>query len=288
MTHNFVIYTVLIYSIGFVILGLNIYKYLKTKNPLIGSFIFLWSAMTATLICYIVSSYIFINLNYINLYFAVFIQTASVSLTGIALPYFVYTVFNIKKRIFFKGIIIIGLLLSLSILLPLKDRWLSLINYGVMIFITFSNIYSYIVAFKKILKLDNRNEKKIGLIFMLLFFIFFLILVLTDITQIIDFKSRFAFFPLFYMFIGVSITYLGLTKLDSPKTINDFKTKYNLTKRETEVALLLADGLTYKKIADELSISQGTVSTHVMHIYEKTGTNSKIDLNKEINNFQGK
>ena len=44
---------------------------------------------------------------------------------------------------------------------------------------------------------------------------------------------------------------------------------YNLTAKETEVLRLLADGLSYKMIADKLSMSYDTVHTHIKSIYRK-------------------
>lgn len=51
-----------------------------------------------------------------------------------------------------------------------------------------------------------------------------------------------------------------------------------LTPRETEVMKLYAKGLTGTQIQDELSISRGTFSTHLRHIYEKTGQHSRPEL----------
>jgi len=48
-----------------------------------------------------------------------------------------------------------------------------------------------------------------------------------------------------------------------------------LTEREVEVLRLLARGNSRRQIADELFISQATVHTHVLHIYEKVGVSSR-------------
>ena len=42
-----------------------------------------------------------------------------------------------------------------------------------------------------------------------------------------------------------------------------------LTRRETEVLHLLARGLTYTRIADQLGISEHTVTTHIKNTYRK-------------------
>jgi DNA-binding NarL/FixJ family response regulator len=48
----------------------------------------------------------------------------------------------------------------------------------------------------------------------------------------------------------------------------------DLTNREKEILALLADGLTYKRIADRLFISYETVHSHVKNIYQKLHVNS--------------
>ncbi len=44
---------------------------------------------------------------------------------------------------------------------------------------------------------------------------------------------------------------------------------YHLTRREKEVLACIVEGLSYKMIADRLSISYETVRSHVKKIYEK-------------------
>jgi DNA-binding CsgD family transcriptional regulator len=55
-----------------------------------------------------------------------------------------------------------------------------------------------------------------------------------------------------------------------------------LTRRETEIVLLLRQGLTYQQIADQLHISKKTVANHVTHIYEKTRANTKFALFSKV------
>ena len=54
--------------------------------------------------------------------------------------------------------------------------------------------------------------------------------------------------------------------------------RYGLSDREREVASLLTSGLSYKGIAARLFVSHGTVKTHVLSIYRKTGTRTKMQL----------
>jgi len=50
--------------------------------------------------------------------------------------------------------------------------------------------------------------------------------------------------------------------------------KFDLTKRESEILSLLAQGHSYKMVAEQCSISHATVNTHVMHIYDKLHVHS--------------
>ncbi|MFP6875197.1 MAG: response regulator transcription factor [Roseibacillus sp.] len=52
------------------------------------------------------------------------------------------------------------------------------------------------------------------------------------------------------------------------------KGDYGLTAREQEILRLLADGLLKKEIADTLSISVNTVSTHLRRVYDKLHVNT--------------
>ncbi len=65
---------------------------------------------------------------------------------------------------------------------------------------------------------------------------------------------------------GVAIKVLGYFK---PQKKNN-----PLTQRETEVLERLADGLSYKMVADKLFLSFNTVNTHIKHIYEKLHVSS--------------
>jgi DNA-binding CsgD family transcriptional regulator len=54
--------------------------------------------------------------------------------------------------------------------------------------------------------------------------------------------------------------------------------KYNLSRREIEVLPLLVKGSPYKVIAEELNISEKTVSKHISNIFAKTGVQNKGEL----------
>jgi DNA-binding NarL/FixJ family response regulator len=56
------------------------------------------------------------------------------------------------------------------------------------------------------------------------------------------------------------------------------KTADSLTRREDEVATLLAQGLSNKEIAFQLAVSVGTVRSHVDHILGKLGMHSRAQV----------
>lgn len=58
------------------------------------------------------------------------------------------------------------------------------------------------------------------------------------------------------------------------RTTSSSNEDISLTKREKEILGLLVEGLSYKMIADQCSISYATVNTHISHIYEKLQVNS--------------
>ena len=61
------------------------------------------------------------------------------------------------------------------------------------------------------------------------------------------------------------------------KNVSVSPQSYNLTPREVEVLELLSIGKTYKKIADQLFVSDKTIKKHIENIYNKLHVNSKME-----------
>jgi len=51
-----------------------------------------------------------------------------------------------------------------------------------------------------------------------------------------------------------------------------------LTNRERQIAALVCSGLSNKMIAHRLTLSEGTVKTHVHGIFQKLGVRSRCEL----------
>lgn len=59
----------------------------------------------------------------------------------------------------------------------------------------------------------------------------------------------------------------------------------SLSKRETEVCRLLAQGYKLQEVAESLEISYATANTHQTAVYRKLGVNSKSKLIIEYSNY---
>jgi len=58
-----------------------------------------------------------------------------------------------------------------------------------------------------------------------------------------------------------------------------------LTSREREIAILVAEGLSNREIAERLVISKRTVDAHVEHTYTKLGISSRVQLTNWLKDF---
>ncbi len=75
------------------------------------------------------------------------------------------------------------------------------------------------------------------------------------------------------------------------KELNEGEIKENgfrFSKREQEVASLIAQGLSNKKIAEQLFISEGTVKNYISEIYSKLGVNDRSKAISLLNNYEEK
>jgi len=62
---------------------------------------------------------------------------------------------------------------------------------------------------------------------------------------------------------------------------SSFETKHverALTERERQIAALVCTGDSYKEIARQMGVSQGTVKHHVHNIFQKFGVKSRAQL----------
>ena len=91
------------------------------------------------------------------------------------------------------------------------------------------------------------------------------------------------------MIIDIYRSTIFLLQLDTTKqNFMIFKTAYNLSDREYEIAELMYINLKNTEIAKQLSISENTVKSHVKNIYKKVGVSCRFELRKHIDNTSHK
>ena len=66
-------------------------------------------------------------------------------------------------------------------------------------------------------------------------------------------------------------------KMVKTQRTSDSKNIFNLTDREKEILSCLVEGMSYKLIADECTISIDTVNVHIKNIYKKLQVHSKSE-----------
>jgi DNA-binding NarL/FixJ family response regulator len=64
----------------------------------------------------------------------------------------------------------------------------------------------------------------------------------------------------------------------SPLQVQDVNGTQLLTKREEQVVRLLAEGLTNREIAKELSLSTHTIKNYLFRIFDKLGVSTRVEL----------
>ncbi len=79
-------------------------------------------------------------------------------------------------------------------------------------------------------------------------------------------------------------TFPVLEKIPSKENY-ELKNLHNLSKREKEIAFLVAKGFTSRQISEKLFLSLLTVSTHRRNLLQKLGLNNTGQLSALINNF---
>jgi len=63
-----------------------------------------------------------------------------------------------------------------------------------------------------------------------------------------------------------------------PMPVKNLPGSFMLTKRQEQVAALVADGLTNRQVAKKLGLSEHTVSNYLFRIYERLGISSRVQF----------
>ncbi len=181
---------------------------------------------------------------------------------------------------------LLALAIGLVILIVIGHftQTLERIQYVVVVFLVSSVVFSMFLIRTTKPKLKMKHREKIERFTSLAFLIIVPIsLGVNYITELQGFKANIGFtLPLVFIILAISklrddIGRLSLIKPKLEVQAQNIK-NYGLTNRETEVALLLVKGSTYKQVSEQLFISLPTVKTHVSNIYKKCKINNKTEL----------
>lgn len=80
--------------------------------------------------------------------------------------------------------------------------------------------------------------------------------------------------------VGSARVAVFITEPDAPLAIDQatIAETFRLTRRESEITVLLAEGISRDMIATRLGLGRGTVREHLRHVFEKTGVRSQPAL----------
>ncbi len=129
--------------------------------------------------------------------------------------------------------------------------------------------------------------KKLIFSFILLLFFTFISFVLFKNLLIINYFTIFSSFLLLILSLSITFVFLKLKefqreisflKSSEISAAELFSQKYNITRREKEIILLMMKEYTNKKICEKLFISINTIKKHINNIYKKLEINNREEL----------
>ena len=82
--------------------------------------------------------------------------------------------------------------------------------------------------------------------------------------------------------VGKGRTQLHLWREPLPEPVQPVSPADGLTQREREVALLVADGLRSREVAERLGIASQTVKSHLKTIFDKLGVRNRVELARRL------
>lgn len=259
--------------------------FIKTGNKLYLLFQLLWVVLSITAAGYVFEFYILqlfpklTELTFLN------ISLAGTSWLISLVPYFFYSLLNLKNKLPVRILLNLSLILFAAAFLPLSLNMHLLYRNVIMICLLLSQLFTIILIWRKKQSL-GKYSRKAGIV-IIAYLIFLPFLAAVDFFHIhsifLPSFSDFRFYPLFYfaaalcfvVFTSHRITEKTTDKKERPDLLIE---KFGLSRKENEVALLLIKGSTYKEIAEIMFISVNTVNTHVKNIYRKTDCHNKAEL----------
>ncbi len=154
-------------------------------------------------------------------------------------------------------------------------------------------LYILFLALTKINIVKDKTDK-IFVIIMGSFTVFGLIDTIISITNIIKnpikkldiSEETLLISTIPFLVISIYVIIILLQGITSPKKNQTLDSLINkgYSPRESELIILVLDGLSNKDIAEKLCISIGTVKTHIHNIFKKSNVSNRFELAKKIEN----
>lgn len=311
MKHFLILFYFIVFTIGFSLIILGLFIWLKNKQETLKYFIMSAFALTLILFEQMVTAYNIANMiesNPLDIIIR-YISTIGCGLMIYALTRLIWLIrgaINTKKKEW--GLILFSLLpLIMMTLYYVTDNLVMVRVAGFLFFGTV--LYNTIILIGNIEKIEDLILKSAIKKFLVISLLMFPILFFdTFVEKLPKIGEDFPFgllsvFVFYLIFCGISIYYLiknyhvllnqptgpintgaENSEVDPNKSsdLNNNNEKlfenYRITPREKEIIDLLINGYSYNRICDELVIALPTVKTHAHNIYKKLGIRNKIEL----------
>ncbi|MES2418328.1 MAG: LuxR C-terminal-related transcriptional regulator [Bacteroidota bacterium] len=218
-------------------------------------------------------------------------------------PFYFYKAFNLYGLKFHAhyGVVLFLLLpyiIYFIILYPLKGDLRYATSYGILVPALYSVVVLYDLLNAIRLKIKDRKTSSYPYNWFEMFFVYaavspwvcmtaFAYFNITQWIEVLVTNLGFVIITILFIARNIKVTRLELAKKIAKqhgraKLFEHYCALFNLSPREKEIALLLCKGLSYKKIANTLFISERTVDNHVQHIFLKTEVNKKMELQQKL------
>jgi DNA-binding CsgD family transcriptional regulator len=219
-----------------------------------------------------------------------YIITYSISIiTCIYLVWYLYIEFNIKTpSTFFKIKNLTLILVSCFILLFVAPYYFTKsLSFARSLFLVFPTILSiiFMVYFFKVINKKTKRQRYFKIQTHLGLCSIFSLVLLPALTYFGDFQ------PITHSIVTSSFFFVTVMEINSYqyrlkntyKLNQDIAKLYDLTNRENEIVLQIIKGDSYKKIAENMFISYGTVRKHASNIFSKSNCSSRQELIDKVN-----
>ena len=207
----------------------------------------------------------------------------------IYLVWYLYKEFNIKTPTRFFRIKNLTIILSLcfALLFIIPYYYTGSLDFARSLFLIFPTVLSliFIVYFFLVIKKKTKRERYFKIQTNLGLSSIFSLVMLPALTYFGDFQ------PITHSIMTSSFFFVTIMEVNSYlyrlkntyKLDQDIADLYGLTNRENEIVLQIIKGYSYKKIAENMFISYGTVRKHASNIFSKCNCSSREELIDKVN-----